>query len=85
MTDMPNIGTVLSYNLTKAGIGSPDELRALGAELAFIRLRAVDPGACMHALLALEGAVQGIRKFGIDPARKQELNDFYKMLWKSGK
>ena len=39
-------------------------------------VQAIDPGVCLHMLYGLEGAVQGIPKKELDPARKQELKAF---------
>lgn len=77
---LPNIGAILAKELIRAGIESPGQLREMGAEQAFIRLRAVDPGACLNKLYAIEGAVQGIRWHGLDPARKLELKEFFTSL-----
>ena len=50
LTDLPNIGPKLAENLEKAGIETPDQLRELGAETAFLRIRTqVDSTACLPA------------------------------------
>ena len=55
LTDLPNIGPKLAENLEKAGIETPDQLRELGAETAFLRIRTqADSTACLHQLEALE-------------------------------
>ena len=78
LTDLPNIGPVLSQNLCTAGIKTPEELRAIGAENAWLRIcLQVDPGACCHQLQALAGAVEGIPKKALSPERKAELKDFF--------
>ena len=69
LTELPNIGAHAAGQL-------PEDLVALGAEQAWLKLQAIDPGVCLHQLYALEGAVQGILKKELDPARKQELKDF---------
>lgn len=57
LTDLPNIGPVLAGNLKKIGVDTPEQLRELGAERAFLKIRGqVDPGACLHQLEALAGA-----------------------------
>lgn len=49
LTDLPNIGPVLAGNLKKIGVDTPEQLRELGAEGAFLKIRGqVDPGACLH-------------------------------------
>ena len=53
LTDLPNIGPVLAGNLEKIGVTEPEQLRELGAEEAFLRIRAqADPAACLHKLEA---------------------------------
>ena len=81
LTDLPNIGPVLAGNLERIGVTEPDQLRAIGAEEAFLRIRAqVDPAACLHQLEALAGAVEGIRKSLLPPERKAELKSWYRKL-----
>ena len=49
LTDLPNIGPVLADNLRRVDINIPEELRAVGACEAWLRIRArVDSGACLH-------------------------------------
>lgn len=76
LTDLPNIGAHAAEQLAQVGIETPEDLLALGAEQAWLKMQTVDPGVCLHQLYALEGAVQGIPKKQLDPARKQELKDF---------
>ena len=81
LTALPNIGPVLAENLRRAGIETPEQLRALGSREALVRIRAqVDPGACLHQLQALEGAVQGVKKSALSPACKEELKRFHNSL-----
>lgn len=81
LTDLPNIGNKLTEKLEKAGISTPDQLRAVGAEEAFLRIRAqVDPTACLHQLEALAGAEAGIRKSLLPPERKVELKAWFRQL-----
>ena len=81
LTDLPNIGPVLAGNLEKAGIETPDRLRELGAEEAFLRIRTrVDPTACLHQLEVLAGAAAGVRKSLLPPERKAELKAWFRGL-----
>lgn len=81
LTALPNIGPVLAENLRRAGIETPEQLRALGSREALVRIRAqVDPGACLHQLQALEGAVQGVKKSALSPVCKAELKRFHNSL-----
>jgi len=79
---LPNIGPELSRLLNEVEIRDSEELKELGAEMAFLRLKAHDPDACFHKLTALEGAVQGVRKAQITPERKAELRSFFDGLQK---
>ena len=81
LTELPNIGPKLAENLYRAGIETVEDLRSLGAEAAFFRIRAqVDPVACFHQLTALAGAELGIPKKALPPERKAELRTFFDNL-----
>lgn len=77
LANLPNIGKKLEDCLIEAGITDCAKLQELGAEKAWLMLYQHDPSACMHKLLALEGAVQGIKKSLISAERKQELKKFF--------
>jgi DNA transformation protein len=76
LADLPNISVALAEELRQVGITNQAELVAVGAELAWQRLRRAGLRDCMHTLLALEGAVQGRpwRELACD--RKSELVRF---------
>ncbi len=78
LTDLPNIGKVAAKKLKEVGIETPEELRAVGAEQAFIRLQTIDE-TCLCMLQGLEGAVQGIRWHNLPKERKEELRQFFRM------
>lgn len=81
LTDLPNIGPKLAEHLTGAGIETPEMLREVGAEEAFLRIRTrVDAAACLHELEALVGAVEGVRKSLLPPERKAELKAWFRSL-----
>ena len=81
LTDLPNIGPKLAENLEKAGIETPDQLRELGAEEAFLRIRTqVDETAPINQLEALAGAAEGVRKGLLPPERKAELKGWFRSL-----
>jgi DNA transformation protein len=77
---LPNMGKDTIRRLKEVGIHSASELKAVGSEQAYLRLRAVDPGACLSLLCGLEGAVQGTRWHQLPPERKEELKHFINML-----
>jgi DNA transformation protein len=79
LSDLPNIGTVLSERLIEVGIETIEQLKMVGSENAFIRLLTVDKNSCINELLALEGAIQGIRWHNLDRIKKEELKIIYKM------
>jgi len=82
MTDLkilPNIGKELAKCLEQVDIHSVEELKQLGAEKVFIRIKTLDSTACISKLCALEGAVKDIRWYNIASERKQELKEFLKM------
>ncbi len=78
LTDLPNLGPHAAEQLEQVGVSSPEDLMALGAEQAWLKVQTIDPGVCLHMLYALEGAVQGIPKAQLSLERKQELKDFLK-------
>lgn len=77
LSKLPNIGKELERQLNEVGIMTADELKELGAQEAWLKIRAVDPSACLHRLIALEGAVEGIKKTELSPDKKAELKDFF--------
>lgn len=58
---MVNIGPKLSDALDQVGISNLAELQRLGAEAAWDRLREAGLYHCVNSLLALHGAVAGVR------------------------
>ncbi|MBN2272917.1 MAG: TfoX/Sxy family protein [Bacteroidales bacterium] len=77
-----NIGKDTETKLIQAGIDTFEKLRSTGCEQAFIRLQVIDPGACLSLLYGLDGAINGIRWNKLPTERKQELQQFYKMVKK---
>lgn len=80
LSELPNIGKVAEKTLMDAGVESPEALRAMGTREAFIRARGIDPGACLHFLYALEGAVRNVRKSELPAEVKAELRAFFNAL-----
>lgn len=81
LSDLPNVGKVLESNLLRAGIKTPEQLRIIGAEEAFMRIRAdADPGACLHMLYGIQGAIEGIPDKSLPDDTKQRLKAFFKSL-----
>ncbi len=72
-----NIGKDTEAKLIKVDIRSFSELQNIGVEQAFIRLQAIDPGACLCLLYGLAGAIEGVKWNQHSPERKMELQEFY--------
>ena len=77
LANLPNIGKVIEEQLSAVGIETTEQLVQTGAENAWLKIQAIDSSACIHRLLALEGAIRGIKKTDIPPERKAELKEFY--------
>ncbi|MEZ7893045.1 MAG: TfoX/Sxy family protein [Candidatus Wallbacteria bacterium] len=80
LIEMPNIGKVAENLLIKTGIDTPEKLIAIGSKEAFLKIRNIDPSACLHMLYGLEGAVLGIRDTKLSPEKKLELKEFFYSL-----
>lgn len=77
LSKLPNIGGVVEEQLNQAGIFTAEELKSIGAEAAWLKIQQIDSSACIHRLLALEGAIRGVKKTMLPEARKAELKEFY--------
>lgn len=78
LSKLPNIGADTERQLNEVGISTYNELKEIGAEQAWLKIQQIDESACIHRLLGLEGAIQGIKKTLLPDARKTELKEFYK-------
>jgi DNA transformation protein and related proteins len=78
-----NIGKVVAARLEEVGISTLEELKAVGSKQAFLRLQTVDSGACLHELMALEGAIRGIRKYSLPEEVKADLKQFQQLSQKN--
>lgn len=77
LSKLPNIGKEIERQLNIIGIFTYDELKDIGTEQVWLKIQEVDASACIHRLLALEGAIQGVKKTALPQERKAELKDFY--------
>ena len=77
LAKLVNIGPKLEEQLRQVGIATPEALKAAGSREAWLRIKAIDPSACIMRLSALEGAIRGIRWHDLDAGVKAELSDFY--------
>ena len=76
LSQLPNIGNVVEEQLNQVGIVTEEDLRSEGAEQAWLKIQEIDESACMHRFLALEGAIQGVKKTLLPVERKRELKEF---------
>lgn len=78
LSSLVNIGRAVEEQLMQVGIHSADELKRIGAREAWLRIQAIDESACIHRLMALEGAIQGVKKSMLDDGVKADLKAFYR-------
>lgn len=76
LTSMMNIGREMERKLQSVGIGSAEELLAVGAKQAFAKLKTVYPEVCLVHLYALEGAVSQTEFNSLSAEKKRELKAF---------
>lgn len=84
LSEIPNIGKELEEYLIRVGISTPSLLKEKGSVKAFQLIHAVDHGACINMLYALEGAVQNIRCHKLGENKKKELQFYFKKIKRSG-
>lgn len=83
LTELPNIGKILSKKLNQIGVQTEWDLKQMGSENAIVKISAIEnSGACINMLYALEGAIQGIRWHDLSKDKKRELNEFFRILQK---
>ena len=72
-----NISPKVEEQLISVGINSLEKLKELGSKNAWLRIQEIDSSACIHRLLALEGAIQGVKKSVLPDSVKADLKTFY--------
>ena len=77
LSKLPNIGKTVEEQLFQIGIRTVDELKEAGAKEAWLKIQEIDESACLHRLMALEGAVQGVKKTMLSDEVKADLKEFY--------
>ena len=78
LSKLPNIGKKVEEQLIQVGIASADDLKRIGAKEAWLKIQEIDESACIHRLMALEGAIQGVKKTMLSDETKADLKEFYK-------
>ena len=77
LSKLLNIGKTVEEQLIQVGINSVDELKSIGAKEAWLKIQKIDESACIHRLMALEGAIEGIKKTMLSDEVKADLKKFY--------
>lgn len=77
LSKLPNIGKVVEEQLNAVGINTVEELKAAGSREAWLKIQQIDSSACIHRLLSLEGAIEGVKKTMLPENMKKELKAFY--------
>lgn len=77
LAKLPNIGKVVEEQLNQVGIFTEEDLKAAGSKNAWLKIQGIDESACIHRLLALEGAVRGVKKTALPDEVKADLKEFY--------
>lgn len=72
-----NLGPKVEEQLISVGITSLEKLNEVGAKNAWLKIQEIDTSACIHRLLALEGAIQGVKKSDLPISVKADLKAFY--------
>ena len=77
LSKLPNIGKTVEEQLNQVGINAVDELKSIGAKEAWLKIQKIDESACIHRLMALEGAIEGVKKTMLSDEVKADLKKFY--------
>ena len=78
LSKLQNIGSVVEEQLNAVGITTFDLLKAMGSKQAWLKIQSIDSSACIHRLLALEGAIRGVKKAQLPEDVKEELRAIYR-------
>jgi DNA transformation protein and related proteins len=73
LEDAVNIGPHLAADLRRVGIATLEDLREVGSIEACRRLEQRGLNDCLSALMALEGAIVGVRWFTLEPEHRRRL------------
>ena len=74
---LPNIGKTVEDQLLQVGINTVEELKKIGAKAAWLKIQEMDESACIHRLMALEGAIEGVKKTMLSEEVQADLKEFY--------
>lgn len=76
LVSMMNLGQEMKRKLSSVGIGSCEELMAVGSKEAFRRLKKLYPNVCLVHLFCLEGAICQTEYTCLSKETKLELKEF---------
>ena len=77
LSDLPNIGKEIERQLHEVGINTYEDLVNTGSTEAWLKIKQIDPSACVNRLRALEGAIQKVRWHDLSDSDKEYLQTFY--------
>ncbi len=77
LSKLPNIGEKVEEQLNEVGIFDYETLCKVGAQEAWLKIQSIDSSVCIHRLMALEGAICGVKKSELPAEKKAELKNFY--------
>ncbi|POP45848.1 competence protein [Superficieibacter electus] len=80
LKDLPNITFHLEMLLIEVGIRSEEELRAVGAEVAWLKIREKNKYLSVRLLYALEGAITGMHEAMLPMQRRQQLTTWFEKI-----
>lgn len=79
LSKLPNIGKTVEDQLLQVGINTVEELKRIGAKDVWLKIQKIDSLACIHRLMALEGAIEGVKKTMLSEEVKADLKEFYQL------
>jgi len=76
LASLRNIGKELEKKLKFAGIETAEELKRVGSQEAFVRIKSYYPNVCLVHLMALEGAVSDMEYNHLPDDVQKSLKEF---------
>ncbi len=76
LTSLKNIGKEMERKLKTVGINSAEELKEIGSEEAFFKLKLRYPEICLVHLYALQGAIDDVEFNELPEEIKRKLKNF---------
>ena len=77
LSRLPNIGKTGEEQLFTVGIDTFEKLKEIGEKKAWHKIQEIDESACINRLMALEGAIRGVKKNLLPDDVKKDLKEFY--------